>query len=317
MDENVIHVAAAVISNPSGEILIARRPDDKHQGGLWEFPGGKVEAGESIEQALQRELQEELGISVTGCQPLITVRHDYPDKSVLLDVWQVDSFSGDAHGREGQPVRWVKPGRLSDYSFPEANIPIMKACLLPDCYMITPEPSVDGMADFMSRLEQALQSGIRLVQLRAKQLDMDTWQAHARAAIDLCRQHDAFCILNASIENALSLAAQGVHLNSQRLFDFTERPVPEGIWLVASCHTEQDLEQAAQIKADFVVLSPVMATASHPDATPLGWQRFQEMVSKANIPVYALGGMHIDHQEEARRAGAQGIAAIRSLWPSD
>jgi len=317
MNGEVIHVAAAVIRNNRGEILIAKRPDDKHQGGLWEFPGGKVEQGEMAEQALQRELYEEVGITVTGCQPLIKIHHDYPDKSVLLDVWLVEHFTGDAHGREGQPVRWVSPDDITDYTFPEANIPIMKACRLPDCYMITPEPAPDALDDFMLRLDKALQSGIRLVQLRTKKLDADTWHAHAQAVIKLCSRYDALCILNASVEDALALGAHGVHLNSQRLFDYTKRPVDEDTWLVASCHNAQDLEQAARIGADFVVLSPVKATASHPDAVPLGWEAFEKMVNSVTIPVYALGGMHVDHLQQARAAGGQGIAAIRSLWPSD
>lgn len=134
-----IHVAAAVIRAVDGRVLIAKRPLDKHQGGLWEFPGGKVEAGESVEAALARELAEELGITVTAAQPLIQVRHDYPDKQVLLDVWQVLAFSGEPHGAEGQPLAWVEPAQLPGYSFPAANRPIVAAARLPDRYLITPD----------------------------------------------------------------------------------------------------------------------------------------------------------------------------------
>lgn len=124
-----VHVAVAVISNGDGHILIAKRPDHVHQGGFWEFPGGKVEAGETLEKALQRELHEELGIKVECCQPFIQVVHDYSDKQVLLDVWQVTGFSGDAVGREGQPIRWVEPAALSEYEFPAANSPILTRLL--------------------------------------------------------------------------------------------------------------------------------------------------------------------------------------------
>ena len=102
-----VHVAAAVIRGTDGSILIARRADTQHQGGLWEFPGGKVEAGESVEAALARELKEELGITVEVARPLIKVQHDYPDKQVLLDVWEVSAFSGEPHGVEGQPLAWL------------------------------------------------------------------------------------------------------------------------------------------------------------------------------------------------------------------
>ncbi len=122
-----IHVAAGVILSPEGQILLALRPKTVHQGGLWEFPGGKVEADEIVEQALIRELQEELAITVTACEPLVEVSHDYTDKSVLLDVWIVSAFTGEPKGNEGQQVRWVKPEQLAEYDFPEANVPIVEA----------------------------------------------------------------------------------------------------------------------------------------------------------------------------------------------
>ena len=126
-----IHVAAAVIRDNSGKILIARRADTQHQGGLWEFPGGKVEADESVTTALGRELHEELGIVVDVARPLIKVQHDYPDKQVLLDVWEVSAFTGEPHGAEGQPLEWVAPRDLLNYDFPAANQPIVAAARLP------------------------------------------------------------------------------------------------------------------------------------------------------------------------------------------
>lgn len=122
-----ILVAAAAILNPQGQLLIAKRPEDKHQGGLWEFPGGKVEADESVETALKRELLEEIGIEVQQCEPLVRIEHDYSDKSVVLDVWVVSSFSGKAIGLEGQPIEWINPVDMDAYPFPEANLPIIAA----------------------------------------------------------------------------------------------------------------------------------------------------------------------------------------------
>ncbi|NHN38110.1 8-oxo-dGTP diphosphatase MutT [Pseudomaricurvus alcaniphilus] len=128
-NRKTVHVAAGVIVDGGGRILIARRPDHTHQGGLWEFPGGKVDAGETVAEALCRELLEELGINAREYSPLLEVRHDYPDKSVLLDVWQVTAFSGEPHGREGQPVQWVPVDALADYRFPEANMAIIEKIL--------------------------------------------------------------------------------------------------------------------------------------------------------------------------------------------
>ncbi|ARN74729.1 8-oxo-dGTP diphosphatase MutT [Oceanicoccus sagamiensis] len=123
----LVHVAVGVIVDSQQNILIALRPEDSHQGGLWEFPGGKVEKGETVEAALSRELNEELGLTLISCRPLIEIRHDYPDKSVLLDVWWVDDFTGQPEGKEGQPIQWVSASELSGYTFPAANTPIIHA----------------------------------------------------------------------------------------------------------------------------------------------------------------------------------------------
>lgn len=122
-----VHVAVGVVCDAMGRILVSQRPAHVHQGGLWEFPGGKVEAGESVQQALTRELDEELAIQVMACVPLLEIAHDYTDKSVLLDVWWVDQFSGEPHGREGQPWQWMEVAALSALTFPEANQPIIAA----------------------------------------------------------------------------------------------------------------------------------------------------------------------------------------------
>ena len=116
-----VHVAVGIVADPTGAILIARRPDHAHQGGLWEFPGGKVEADEAVETALRRELQEELGIAVQTAEPWLQIRHAYPDKTVLLDVWRVTAWRGEPHGREGQPLTWASPAKLADFAFPAAD----------------------------------------------------------------------------------------------------------------------------------------------------------------------------------------------------
>ncbi len=122
-----VHVVAAVIWREDGCVLLARRPPHLHQGGLWEFPGGKVDAGESVEQALVREIKEELNLSLypDNCSFLLQVHHDYPDKSVLLEFWQIKAFSGTPVGNEGQEIRWVPVVQLSAYEFPAANLPLI------------------------------------------------------------------------------------------------------------------------------------------------------------------------------------------------
>ena len=122
-----VHVAVGVISDGADRILIARRAEHLHQGGLWEFPGGKVEADETVEQALRRELIEELAIEILAQQPLLTIAHDYPDKSVLLDVWWISAFRGEPKSCEGQPLHWVNIASLHEFEFPAANQPIIAA----------------------------------------------------------------------------------------------------------------------------------------------------------------------------------------------
>ena len=135
-DEKVLHVAVGVIRDERGHVLISRRHQSAHQGGLWEFPGGKLENGESVECALARELKEELDISIDDIHPLIKIKHQYSDLTVLLDVWTVVRFTGEAKGNEGQTVRWVSADKLQDYDFPEANKPIITAAKLPSEYAI-------------------------------------------------------------------------------------------------------------------------------------------------------------------------------------
>jgi 8-oxo-dGTP diphosphatase len=312
-----LHVVAGVIVDGEGRVLVARRPQHVHQGGLWEFPGGKLEPGESPARGLQRELHEELGITVTALRPLLKVAHDYPDKSVLLDVWRIDGFDGVPHGREGQPVKWLSAMELDSHDFPAANRPIIRAAQLPDRYLITPAPDPGALQAFLANLEHALQQGIRLVQLRAHHLDDAAYLRLAEDCLARCREHGARLILNREPAALEQVDADGLHLSTSRMQDLTVRPLPANKWLAVSCHNHEELLQAARIDADFAVLAPVQATASHPETPPLGWQQFARLAELAEMPVYALGGMALADLETAWQHGAQGIAAIRALWPGE
>lgn len=116
-----MHVAVGVIFNSEREVLIAKRPAHKYKGGLWEFPGGKVEVGETVFAALQRELNEEIGINIIYAEPWLQIQHDYQDRVVLLDTWIVTQFSGEPQGQEGQVIQWVKLADLSHFQFPDGN----------------------------------------------------------------------------------------------------------------------------------------------------------------------------------------------------
>jgi 8-oxo-dGTP diphosphatase len=312
-DQYTIHVAAAVITNEQGEVLIALRPVGAHQGGLWEFPGGKVEADEDISAALNRELHEELDIVVTLAHPLIQIPYQYPDKSVLLDVWRVVSYSGQPHGREGQDIRWVRPNELLGFDFPAANLPIVTAARLPEKYLITGGPA-DQPELFIEKLRHALENGVRLVQLRAKQLSESRYCELASRAKVICYEYDATLLLNRSPELVTELDCDGVHLSSDQLMAISERPLDMDHWVAASCHNQVELDHACSIGVDFVVVSPVLETKSHPGVTPIGWAGLQALSAQSQVPVYALGGMHVEMIDLAHQHGAQGIAAISGLW---
>ncbi|MCL4315728.1 MAG: Nudix family hydrolase [Gammaproteobacteria bacterium] len=309
------HVAAAVIFNQRGEVLLALRPAHKHQGGLWEFPGGKVEAAENVLEALKRELHEELGITIMRARPLIRIPHHYPDKSVLLDVWRVDAFHGEPHPKEGQRIEWVAQDKLAQREYPAANLPILNAVRLPVLYLVTGEPE-PGWSDkaFLDRLERCLQGGARLIQLRAKTLDQDRYRTLAEQALGLCAPYGAQLLLNAAPRLAQEIGAHGVHLTSARLLELERRPLDAGHWVAASCHNRAELEHAMRIKADFAVAAPVLDTPTHPGAATLGWQGLQNLTELATLPVYALGGMQAEHLALAFRHGAQGIAVVSAIW---
>lgn len=312
VSDSVVQVAVAVIISPAKQVLIARRPAHVHQGGFWEFPGGKVEPGESVYTALQREIREELHIDIYSAQPLIKILHHYKDKSVLLNVWQIFAYQGNPQGAEGQLLKWQSIDELDPMLFPAANRRIISALQLPDKLLITGDFS--SKQDYAGKLSRSLQSGIKLVQLRCKsKCDPAIYPAIVNLSKSLCESEGADLLLNADPDLANELHL-GLHLNSRDLFKYQQRPIPKGRLLSVSCHDHNDLQQAEKLQADFALLSPVKQTTSHPDSIAIGWNGFSQLVSTVDIPVYALGGMQLSDLDDARQAGAQGVAAISAFW---
>lgn len=308
MVKPVLDVAVGTVIDPQGRVLLAKRPDDKHQGGLWEFPGGKIESGETVEHALAREFREEVAIEIRSSEPLITIHHDYPDLSVRLHVRRIERFEGEAHGREGQPIEWAALSELHRFSFPVANRPIIAALRLPSCYAILDDR--DG--SLLANLEKILAKGVRLIQLRLKTLSAREAAEFAGHARFLCHRHDAALLINSDVPGAQGLALDGVHLTGRALMALTARPRIDG-WLAASCHNEAELRHAEKIGVDFAVLAPVLPTATHPGAETLGWDGFEALVENTNIPVYGLGGLTQGDLASVKALGGQGIAGIRAF----
>ena len=307
-------VAVGVIYNKTMEkVLLALRPDNVAHGGLWEFPGGKIKPGENIDQALARELNEELGLRVLTSSPLISIDHDYPGIPVTLHVRAVTNWDGTASGMEGQAIEWVSLYELSGKKFPQANHAIVTAARLPALFLITPDlPVYDP--DFLHDLDRILSAGVRLLQFRCKETDVRGNDEIIRKISDICNLYKCMFIVNGAPGDAIKYQCHGIHLTSQLLHSLDNRPLPRDLWVSASCHNQEELKHACKIGLDFAVLSPVQSTNSHPGSEPMGWEAFAGMARSSTIPVYALGGMKSGDICKARINGGQGIAVISEVW---
>ncbi|MCB4810398.1 Nudix family hydrolase [Methylovorus menthalis] len=310
-DKPAVHAAVAVLVRDDGQVLLAQRPEGKPWAGWWEFPGGKIEQGESVLQALKREIEEELGTGIVEAYPWITRRFAYPERTVQLHFYQVRRWIGEPHGREGQALSWQFPSSVNVGPLLPANEPLLRMLSLPAIYAITQLEEL-GEPVFLARLQRALQAGLKLIQVREKHLNEEALQAFSAKVIALARPYGAQVLLNGSPELASMVNADGVHLSSQALMALRQKP--EGLIVGASCHDAHELARAAELELNFVVFSPVLPTLSHPDAKPLGWHGLGEAIAGYALPVYALGGLQRQHLQEAWRQGAHGIALLRGAW---
>ncbi|MCW8930046.1 MAG: Nudix family hydrolase [Gammaproteobacteria bacterium] len=347
VNQELIHVVVAVIVK-DGQVLISKRAQNVHQGGLWEFPGGKIEKDETVSEALFREIKEELGINIISSRPMLKIVHDYPDKSVVLETRMVTAFDGNEYsfgtgihkpkqyGMEGQQVKWLSLEQLGDVQFPEANKAIINALRLPETYLITPDciPKSDQINQFVTEFSNSIQYH-KLVQLRLKSKGYDNKQLY-RLVKQLCHiadEQQSQLILNSSLctdeelssclgsQSGFLVLTAGVHLTSVHLHELSEKDFIEAYRMqfpdkiiAASCHCQHDIERANQLGLDFIVISAVKYTESHPEQEPLGWKQFKALSDIAEMPAYALGGMMPTMTLEAQSNGAQGISAIRNLW---
>lgn len=306
-----IDVVAAVIQKPDGSFLLAQRPEGKVYAGYWEFPGGKVEAGESPIAALSRELHEELGVEVVTAYPWIIRDFDYPHADVRLHFFRVREWRGVLHGREAQAFAWQRLAAIDVAPVLPANGPIFAAMALPEVYGITGFPFAES-ASALARVENALDRGLRLVQVRAKDWPQAGLDVFAAAVVERAHRRGAKVLINGDAGLAARSGADGVHLTSDQLLAAATRP--ELSMVAASCHNAVDIAKAEALQLDFAVLGPVCATPTHPGAQLLGWEGFRNLASTARIPLYALGGLAAADLQQALACGAQGIAMVRGSW---
>jgi len=303
-------VVGAVLER-GGLILAARRAPGMTQPGLWEFPGGKVEPGEPAVEALKRELHEELGILVTRACRWITREYVYAHAHVRLHFYRVLSWQGELHSREGQAFVWQRVSAIDVAPVLPANGPILRGLALPPVLAIT-DASRRGERELLERLDGALERGLRMVMVREKEMEPERRRLFAADVLGRCRRFGALTLINSDAQLAHDSGADGVHLTAAQLLQQPRRP--DLAWCGASCHDERELQRAADLGLDYVVLGPVLKTASHPDAAPIGWERFEAMTRGFALPVYALGGMTLEHFDAACSAGAHGIAMMRGAW---
>jgi 8-oxo-dGTP diphosphatase len=304
-----VDVAVAVLIRSDGAALLARRPASKVYSGYWEFPGGKVEAGEPVLEALRREIREELGVEVERAHPWITRVFVYPHATVRLHFYRVYAWRGEPRALEHEAVAWRRPEAMDLEPMLPANGPVLRGLSLPPEYAITRAVEL-GEREFLGRLEARLKSGLKLIQVREKALAREALRDFARRVIALARLHGAKVMVNSDADLAREIGADGVHLTAAQL----RGARPDVPWCGASCHSVEELRRAEALGADFAVLGPVRATPSHPDAAPLGWDRFTEIAAGTAIPVYALGGVRPGDLDQSLSCGAHGLAMVRGAW---
>lgn len=328
-----LHVVAAVLRDAAGRVLLARRPRHKAEGGLWEFPGGKVEPGEQASQALRRELQEELGIEAGPMQPLIRVpvadgvpavpagEAGLPPLRLRLDTWAVAGFHGRPRAREHTELVWAEPAALANYPMPPADHPVRAALTAPEAVLVTPEPGEGEAAEtaFLHAVEDALARGLRRLHLRLPDERAGQRARLAEALAPRCHAQGAALYVHGDASLALRLGL-GLHLRHGQLFAAGAEALcaaqrAADLPLSAACHDAASLRRAEALGVQDLLLGPVAPTPTHPGAPVLGWEGFEALRALTALPVYALGGLGPGDLAEARRHGAQGVAGIRGFWP--
>jgi 8-oxo-dGTP diphosphatase len=324
---NITHAAVGVIQCQDGWVLLAERPLGKPWAGYWEFPGGKIEEGETPEHALKRELQEELGIAVTSFYPWLTRTFNYAAKydangqlessakTVKLHFFTITKWDGKPSGLENQILVWQRPEKVEVSPILPANAPIFAALSLPSNYAITNLNEL-GEDLFFERLKVALDNGLKMIQLRENQLLAEAFKVFAERVIKMAAPYSAKVLINSGNKFDLdNLNDAGIHLNSTDLMKLQAKPA--NVLCGASCHNIKELAHAEALGLDYVVLSPVQVTHSHPDAEALGWAKFGDLIADYSLPVYALGGMKSADLHQAKLHGAHGVAMLRSAWLSE
>jgi 8-oxo-dGTP diphosphatase len=311
--EPLVQVSAAILQRADGCVLLAQRPPGKAYAGYWEFPGGKLEPGESPRAALDRELSEELGLTVRDAAPWLTQQFRYPHAHVLLHFFRVFAWDGEPVGHDGQAFVWQMPEHFDVRPLLPANAFVLRSLLLPQVYGISTAEDL-GEMEFLARAESALECGLKLIQLREKAWPIERQRALAAKLVALARPHGARVLLNGEPGLARAWGCDGVHFTSAALS--TASSLPHDLICGASCHARTDVDRAGALGFDFAVLGPVLPTPTHAGMPPLEWDGFAAIAERTPLPIFALGGLASADLPAAIARGAHGVALRRAAWPA-
>jgi len=314
----VVDVAVGVVLRDDATVLVGQRVTGKPYAGWWEFPGGKIEAGESVAEALARELHEELGLEDVESEPWVVRRHVYPHATVRLFFRRVRRWHGEPQSREGQALAWCRTDAIDVAPLLPASLAPIAWLRLPSILAISCAAQM-GVEAFERALRRRLDehaaapggSGM-LLQLREPDLPAREFERLFASVRALRDRHRLQVLVSSRHPVSFAAAVDGVHLTGRDLAQATSRP-PFPL-IGASCHAATDLARVDALGGDFAVLGPVQPTESHPGMPGLGWPAIEAMLREAPVPVYALGGLVAADLDRARRAGAQGVAMMRGAW---
>lgn len=313
MQSRVIDVAVSVVHRPDGRVLLAERAAGKLSAGYWEFPGGKVEPGESTEESAVREVLEEVGVNAVELTPWQVYEHEFSTKRVRLHWFHVHRWSGEPHGREGQKIAWVDPQAPTVAPLLPSNARALAALALPPLAAITRSGVAGGPCAVLASLPSLLASGVQLLIVREPHMAPAHRVHFARRLREAARGSRLRLLLSGTSLEASQAGACGLHSSARELARVTTRP-PAPLWAV-SCHGAADLARAAGLGADFALLSPILATKAHATHPALGWEGLRALVTNSTLPIYAQGGLRPSDVDRARAAGARGVALdVSRLW---
>jgi 8-oxo-dGTP diphosphatase len=312
---NTIKVAVGILRNNKQQILISKRQNHQFMPDFWELPGGKIKQGELPKQAIIRELKEELGIVVTHLSAHKNITHQYPDRLIKLSIFNINQYQQTPRGIEGQDIIWSDIDNLANFKLLPTMKIFINSITLPNKYWITPALNHQS-DDWMKKFDEKINQGISLIQLRSK----TPLNSHFIAELySKCQQHNIKLLLNIIDKSFNENYCDGWHITTAEMLALNKNPIlkksstTKPKILGVSTHCLKEALMAQNLGADFIVISPIQATQTHPNATPLGWKTAQEVAKKINIPVYFLGGMGLKDLNKALKLNAQGIAGVSAF----